>query len=148
MAERRPALALVAALALGTPGARAAASVTLPYELPELGGMAMRGVTIGPIESALHPGRGYGSPAFERGLEPSVGEVPDEPAHPEPLGLVPAVPPVPHALDPTRHHHADPLPRRVRAQLWHWGQKYVVLPWKRSLSIGVRQRRHGFPSRS
>src|SRR5512138_3890254 len=73
MAERRPALALLAALALTTPGpARAAASVTLPYELPELGGLAMRGVTIGPIESALHPGRGYGSPAFERGLDEAV----------------------------------------------------------------------------
>src|SRR6478609_10979108 len=28
----------------------------------------IRGVTIGPIESALHPGRGYGSEAFERTL--------------------------------------------------------------------------------
>jgi len=34
----------------------------------ELGLGAMRGVTIGPIESALHPNRGYGSPAFERSL--------------------------------------------------------------------------------
>jgi hypothetical protein len=32
----------------------------------------MRGVTIGPIESALHPGRGYGSPVFERGLDEAV----------------------------------------------------------------------------
>jgi len=73
MADRRQALALLAVLALETPlGARAAASVTLPYELPELGGVAMRGVTIGPIESALHPGRGYGSPAFERGLDEAV----------------------------------------------------------------------------
>jgi len=32
----------------------------------------MRGITIGPIESALHPGRGYGSPAFERGLDEAV----------------------------------------------------------------------------
>jgi hypothetical protein len=70
MAERRTTLAVLAALTLGAPApARAAASVTLPYELPELGGAAMRGVTIGPIESALHPGRGYGSPAFERGLD-------------------------------------------------------------------------------
>lgn len=30
---------------------------------------AMRGVTIGPIESALHPDRGYGSAAFERTLD-------------------------------------------------------------------------------
>lgn len=48
------------------------ASATLPYELAALGGAAMRGVTIGPIESALHPGRGYGSPAFERGLDEAV----------------------------------------------------------------------------
>lgn len=52
--------------------ARPAASLTLPYELPELGDAAMRGITIGPIESALHPGRGYGSPAFERGLDEAV----------------------------------------------------------------------------
>lgn len=64
------------ALALGCAGfdvsARPAASVTLPYELPELDGSAIRGITIGPIESALHPGRGYGSPAFERGLDEAV----------------------------------------------------------------------------
>src|SRR5882724_3363764 len=75
MADRRRALALalLAALALEMPlGARAATSVTLPYELPELSGAAIRGVTIGPIESALHPGRGYGSPAFERGLDEAV----------------------------------------------------------------------------
>jgi hypothetical protein len=47
-------------------------SVTLPYELPALGGAAIRGVTIGPIESALHPDRGYGSAAFERGLDEAV----------------------------------------------------------------------------
>lgn len=52
--------------------ASGATSATLPYELPVLGGAAMRGVTIGPIESALHPGRGYGSPAFERGLDEAV----------------------------------------------------------------------------
>jgi hypothetical protein len=66
--------ALALALFASTPAARAHArgSVTLPYELPELGGMAIRGVTIGPIESALHPGRGYGSAAFERGLDEAV----------------------------------------------------------------------------
>jgi hypothetical protein len=32
------------------------------------GQRALRGITIGPIESALHPDRGYGSPAFERTL--------------------------------------------------------------------------------
>jgi len=47
-------------------------SLALPYELPELGDLAMRGVTIGPIESALHPGRGYGSPLFERGLDEAL----------------------------------------------------------------------------
>jgi hypothetical protein len=48
------------------------ATVTLPYELPELGGAAIRGITIGPIESALHPDRGYGSAAFERGLDEAL----------------------------------------------------------------------------
>ncbi len=48
------------------------ASLSLPYELPELGNLAIRGVTIGPIESALHPGRGYGSAPFERGLDEAV----------------------------------------------------------------------------
>src|SRR5215213_1317118 len=54
-------------------GAQAAGgSAALPFERPELGDLAIRGVTIGPIESALHPGRGYGSPAFERGLDEAV----------------------------------------------------------------------------
>ncbi|MGC4094310.1 MAG: hypothetical protein QM756_41655 [Polyangiaceae bacterium] len=35
----------------------------------ELGVGAIRGVTIGPIESALHPNRGYGSQAFEASLD-------------------------------------------------------------------------------
>src|SRR3954469_5903828 len=73
---KRAMLAMLAALVSSTVGATAGAtsprSVSLPYELPELGGAAMRGVTIGPIESALHPGRGYGSPAFERGLDEAV----------------------------------------------------------------------------
>ncbi|HLV67634.1 MAG TPA: hypothetical protein VKY73_17565 [Polyangiaceae bacterium] len=34
-----------------------------------LGRGAMRGLTIGPIESALHPDRGYGSPAYRRTLD-------------------------------------------------------------------------------
>jgi hypothetical protein len=59
-------------LALCSTSAAAKPSLTLPYELPELSGFAMRGVTIGPIESALHPGRGYGSAAFERGLDEAV----------------------------------------------------------------------------
>ncbi|HYO94698.1 MAG TPA: hypothetical protein VER33_09290 [Polyangiaceae bacterium] len=33
---------------------------------------AVRGVTLGPIESALHPGKGYGSPAYERMLAECV----------------------------------------------------------------------------
>ena len=66
------ALALALLLASEATTAAERASVTLPYELPELGGMAIRGVTIGPIESALHPGRGYGSAAFERGLDEAV----------------------------------------------------------------------------
>jgi hypothetical protein len=61
---------LAAALLLSSTGR--AQSLTLPYELPALGGAAIRGVTIGPIESRLHPGRGYGSPAFERGLDEAV----------------------------------------------------------------------------
>jgi hypothetical protein len=52
--------------------ARAEASVTLPFEVSALDGRAMRGITIGPIESALHPGKGYGSPSFERGLDEAV----------------------------------------------------------------------------
>lgn len=74
MAERAHAVALAGALALLAPSASAASggSVTLPFELPVLDGAAIRGVTIGPIESALHPGRGYGSPAFERGLDEAV----------------------------------------------------------------------------
>ncbi len=32
-------------------------------------GRAIRGITLGPIESSLHPDRGYGSPACQRALE-------------------------------------------------------------------------------
>src|SRR6185312_3051715 len=32
----------------------------------------VRGITIGPIESLLHPGVGYGSPAYERTLDEAV----------------------------------------------------------------------------
>ncbi len=70
--SRLACLALVLGL-LPAPAARAVeVSRTLPYELPQLGDLALRGVTIGPIESALHPGRGYGSPLFERGLDEAV----------------------------------------------------------------------------
>jgi hypothetical protein len=72
MAKARNVAVLLSALCSSAPVTAAAASATLPYELPELNGAAIRGVTIGPIESALHPGRGYGSPAFERGLDEAV----------------------------------------------------------------------------
>jgi hypothetical protein len=72
MAKARNVAVLLTALCSSAPATAAAASATLPYELPELNGAAIRGVTIGPIESALHPGRGYASPAFERGLDEAV----------------------------------------------------------------------------
>jgi hypothetical protein len=56
----RFAFAIAAQLALATPGADA-------WKRAELGGV--RGVTIGPIENAYHPGVGYGSPAYERTLD-------------------------------------------------------------------------------
>jgi hypothetical protein len=65
-------LALALACLSLTAQARPTPSATLPYELPELGELAMRGITIGPIESTLHPERGYGSPAYERGLDEAV----------------------------------------------------------------------------
>jgi hypothetical protein len=70
MADARALGAAIAVLSLALPAH--AQSITLPYALPALDGAAMRGVTIGPIESALHPGRGYGSPKFERGLDEAV----------------------------------------------------------------------------
>jgi len=39
-----------------------------------LGERAVRGVTIGPIENAYHPGKGYGSAAFERSLDEVVAQ--------------------------------------------------------------------------
>lgn len=64
---------LTGAVATAAP-ARASerSSVTLPYELGGLGDAAIRGITIGPIESGLHPGRGYGSEPFARGLDEAV----------------------------------------------------------------------------
>jgi hypothetical protein len=73
MAELQRWLPALAALCFtGSALGQGRGTVTLPYELPELNGAAIRGVTIGPIESALHPDRGYGSPAFERGLDEAV----------------------------------------------------------------------------
>jgi hypothetical protein len=76
MVERRGlvAIALAAAALLGANDA-SALSPLRPSDLgiganawQSLNIGAMRGVTIGPIESSLHPNRGYGSPAFERTL--------------------------------------------------------------------------------
>jgi hypothetical protein len=53
------AFALAAQLALATPGADA-------WKRAEIG--AVRGLTVGPIENAYHPGVGYGSPAYDRTL--------------------------------------------------------------------------------
>ncbi len=74
---RRARLALISGLLAGPCCALSAAA--RPYTPHALGSGAsawqdtglgaMRGVTIGPIESALHPNKGYGSPAFERTLD-------------------------------------------------------------------------------
>lgn len=49
-----------------------AATKPSPPDLPvpeSLGTRAIRGITIGPIENAYHPGKGYGSAAFLRSLD-------------------------------------------------------------------------------
>jgi hypothetical protein len=56
------ALAVAAQLALAGPGADA-------WKRAEIGGI--RGLTIGPIENAYHPGVGYGSSAYDRTLDES-----------------------------------------------------------------------------
>ncbi len=48
----------------------AQSSDELAWQAARLG--AIRGVTVGPIESALHPDKGYGSKAFERTLDEAV----------------------------------------------------------------------------
>ncbi len=53
------AFAVAAQLAFGSPGADA-------WRRADVGGV--RGVTIGPIENAYHPGVGYGSAAYDRAL--------------------------------------------------------------------------------
>jgi hypothetical protein len=55
----RFAFAVAAQLALATPGADA-------WRRAEAGGV--RGITVGPIENAYHPGVGYGSAAYDRTL--------------------------------------------------------------------------------
>ena len=63
---------LLGALALGTPAAQAARHTEpLPHgrnAWSDSARGAIRGITIGPIESSLHPNRGYGSESFERTL--------------------------------------------------------------------------------
>ena len=72
--RRRSASALAIALIVAgfvSPPARAfSAEPDAPRPRSPFGSeLAFRGITIGPIESALHPGKGYGSPAFERTLD-------------------------------------------------------------------------------
>jgi len=77
----RPAsLAALAALAALVSGARAASppgpspsavALDAPDAWRTSGRGAIRGITIGPIENALHPGVGYGSPAYGRTLDES-----------------------------------------------------------------------------
>jgi hypothetical protein len=67
MASRALALfALVSLSALATPAAAPLAPGRLSWS--ERGDGAVRGITIGPIENALHPGKGYGSEAYRRML--------------------------------------------------------------------------------
>lgn len=61
------AAALVAALAAAAPHARADVAPTAAG-WRDAGLPAIRGMTIGPIENAYHPGKGYGTPAYERTL--------------------------------------------------------------------------------
>src|SRR6187399_3403385 len=73
-----PLVALLASIpaAEGAHRQLAPASTRTPPRLPtgasglrDAGLPAIRGLTIGPIESYLQPGRGYGSPSFERTLD-------------------------------------------------------------------------------
>jgi hypothetical protein len=82
-ADRRAALAageplparteILGGVGAGATAGKQSASLLSPGEdaWQRSGYGAIRGVTIGPIESALHPGKGYGSPAYER----TLGEV-------------------------------------------------------------------------
>ena len=68
---RRRAAALAAGLALSAFGpARAGPAFPMPGAtgLCDAGMTPVRGVTIGPIENARHPGRGYGSKPYERAV--------------------------------------------------------------------------------
>lgn len=69
-----PGLALASALT-ALPAPPAAIAPPLPPHAEAWGDRgwgAIRGVTIGPIESLRHPGKGYGSPAYERTLDEAV----------------------------------------------------------------------------
>jgi len=81
----RPAAAVTAALAIiaalttgtasraGTPGPALAALPTRAADGWRAAGHdGVRGITIGPIENAYHPGVGYGSPAYARTLDECV----------------------------------------------------------------------------
>ena len=56
--------ALVSASTLAAPAPLAPGMLAVS----ERGEGAMRGITIGPIENALHPNKGYGSDAYRRML--------------------------------------------------------------------------------
>ncbi len=60
---------LTAGQAAGSVPPRPTSDLTLRGEVSRLQlGRAIRGITIGPIENQLHPGRGYGSPACARSM--------------------------------------------------------------------------------
>jgi hypothetical protein len=64
------AMHLTAGQAAGSVPPRQTSDQGLRYEASSLQlGRAIRGITIGPIENQLHPGRGYGSPACARTMQ-------------------------------------------------------------------------------
>jgi hypothetical protein len=74
-ARRAAAVALAACVAtLAHAGPRPAPMGPAPGATGwrDAGLAAIRGMTIGPIENGYHPGKGYGSPAFDRQLEEQV----------------------------------------------------------------------------
>ncbi len=70
------ALAVLAALAAGTATRADPRSSSAPVRAADgwraAGHEGVRGITIGPIENAYHPGVGYGSPAYARTLDECV----------------------------------------------------------------------------
>lgn len=75
---KAPTIALALAVMVAPACKRPAPAATHPLpwsiETPEraFGGPGIRGITIGPIENSLHPGVGYGSPAYARELDECV----------------------------------------------------------------------------